>query len=613
MAEKTLIANTGIQLIHLRTKIDTEKLRSQKFVYFEDVDLNRKRFWLEELVHISETDTYSRKTDLVNLGVLDAEGKVKKGAVITGIRQYQEGQAQVYEVGNIRQIFKSFQEKWLPVPFFKHNYINQDFFGPTDWVRIYLKSVSESEVELVLAVDTTLASEADVMHSPELSENPQENKFKLCANEDLVMAYFDPLTDGMWVEDYIRPFFNFEEGESQTIHLASYLFLIRFLKTIDEFPIIHILSDQAGLIDVDLAVDIGNSKTCALLFENPNDIKFNLNKVKQLEFIDISSPLLKHTGSFSTRMVFKDPDFGNEISAINQYKKFKWSSMVRIGEEAERLINSEDLDASIRVESKCYNSSPKRYLWDKEPAESSWNFLDNDSDIPLSVYMPGISEQLKSDGSLCEDNIFGTTSTFSKRSLMTFVFLEIITQANRQINSYDFRTNHGNANSRRRLKRILISCPTAMIKEEQIALRQCANDAFIIFNNFNHIIKNEYDKKSYENNLVEIIPSIKDLKFDQNQLEKRIDWIYDEATAAQILYLYGAIQHKFDSNPDLFFKLYGKPTIKGNQSKSIVVGSLDIGAGTTDLMICKYTYDYMDSTTLKPDPVYWESFHYAGD
>jgi hypothetical protein len=613
MAEINLIGNSGVQFHRINAKIEKDKLRQLKYVYFEDVELNKRRFWLEELIFIAERDAYCRKSELMKIDAFTNDGKLKPDLRWNELRVFSEGQPQVFEVGNIQQVLKSFKNKWLPLPYFKNNSISRDFFGPTDWVRIYINQIDQENLELILAIDTTLAEGPEVVHSPELNENPQENKFSLCKSDDLILHYFEPITECKWVEDYILPFFKIEDGESQTMHLASYIFLIRFLNSLEEIPTIQMLSDRAGVIDVDLTIDVGNSNTCALLFENPNDIRFNLNKVKQLDLVDLSNPQKTHKGSFSTRLVFHQPDFGFRISELNQYKKFKWSSFVRIGEEAERLISEDDLDASIRLESKSYHSSPKRYLCDDNPQESDWNFLNERTSVPKPVFLNGISEQLKSDGSICADGVFGANARYSKKSLMTFVFLEILTQAHRQINSFEFRSAHGSNNSKRRIKRILISCPTAMIKQEQIALRACANDAVILFNNFNNVVKSEFKKLNFSNESTEIIPSISTLSVKLDQLESRKDWIYDEATAAQFLYLFGSIQHKFDGNAELFFKLYGKPALFNQSKKKIVVGSLDIGAGTTDLMICEYSYEYNDSTTIHPDPIYWESFHFAGD
>ncbi|MBK8369770.1 MAG: virulence factor SrfB [Saprospiraceae bacterium] len=48
--------------------------------------------------------------------------------------------------------------------------------------------------------------------------------------------------------------------------------------------------------------------------------------------------------------------------------------------------------------------------------------------------------------------------------------------------------------------------------------------------------------------------------------------------------------------------------------KSLTVGSVDIGAGTTDVMIAAYKYqDDFDQCTISPVPLFWESFYFAGD
>ena len=611
MADYTLIANSGIQVIRLTARIEADKLRKQKLVYYEDVDIKRQRFWLEELFLIPDLDAYALKSDLRSRNALDSRGFIKNDADFSGLRLFGDNQSQVFESGNINQVLKSFQNKWLPIPFFKDNNLNTDFFGPTDWARIFIIPGSDNQLNLVLCMDTTTVESPSEIHGPEINENPQENKFSLCKNEDLILHFLDSLLGCQWVEDYLRQFFTPEDGDSQTRHIASYLYLLRILKTIEDFPVVQLISDKGGVFDVDMVIDVGNSKTCAMLFENPNDLRFNFNKVKQLELIDLTRPDRVYEESFSTKLVFVKPDFGSKISELNQFNRFKWPSFVRVGKEAERLINMSDLDLSIRQESRSYHSSPKRYLWDSEASEFEWTFLNEDGEVAKSAFIHGISEQLKSDGSLCTDGIFGTKSCFSKQSLMTFVFLEIITQATRQINSFEFRSNHGDTNSKRRLKRILISCPTAMIKEEQIALRKAADDAVVLFNNFHKIIKNNTRDLTFENSLVEVIPSAADLKLDLTQIERKKDWVYDEATSAQLLYLFSAINHKFDGNAELFFNLYGKG---GNgRNKKLTIGSIDIGAGTSDLMICNYDYSYGESVVINPDPVYWESYNYAGD
>lgn len=57
---------------------------------------------------------------------------------------------------------------------------------------------------------------------------------------------------------------------------------------------------------------------------------------------------------------------------------------------------------------------------------------------------------------------------------MTFAFLEMLTQANSQINSEDYRVDVGWKSLPRKIKRIIVTCPTAMSKIEREALVKCA-------------------------------------------------------------------------------------------------------------------------------------------
>jgi hypothetical protein len=404
---------------------------------------------------------------------------------------------------------------------------------------------------VVLVIDTSASKHADDTVSPFVHENPNENIFAISQDDKSVLAYLDSLNNCQWVEDYISKLFYAKQTEIEQPflkHIANYIFFIRVLRSMGKVPQIHLLSDKAGNIDVDLVLDVGNSKTCAILFENPTGQFFNFNSVKKLSIQDFSNPLQHHVDSFSTRMVFKDAGFGAFNTELNQNNKFQWPSPVRIGNETERIINDSKVELQLTREVKSYNSSPKRYLWDTHESSFEWEYHSEDMNTPPSrVYKKGISEQLNSDGSLCMDNVFGSRSVFSRKSLLTFVYLEIFCQAFRQINSIDFRSVHGNPSMKRKLRRIIISCPTAMIKKEQIALRESAVEAITMINRFYGFLGNDkIDRDDVYDHDVEVIPSLKDLKLDLYNLDKRKDWIYDEATAPQLVFLYGMIKHKFD-------------------------------------------------------------------
>jgi hypothetical protein len=157
----------------------------------------------------------------------------------------------------------------------------------------------------------------------------------------------------------------------------------------------------------------------------------------------------------------------------------------------------------------------------------------------------------------------GRSSHYSRRSLMTFAFLEMLTQANTKINSEPYRTDVGWKTVPRKIKRIIITCPTAMSKIEREALVKCAKDAVTL-----------YGKFVYGNAapVIDIIPAVRSMKDNDGS------WYYDEATCAQLVYIYGEVGHKYKGVCSEFFNLYGK-TMDGNPQPTLTVGSLDIGAG----------------------------------
>jgi hypothetical protein len=254
-------------------------------------------------------------------------------------------------------------------------------------------------------------------------------------------------------------------------------------------------------------------------------------------------------------------------SFFPKQEKFQWPSMVRIGFEAENLINSVQLKRNIHQENKSFYSSPKRYLWDNKLSKQPWNFHDDTKEIPKKVYKKGISEQLKSDGSICVDGAWGATPLYSRRTLMTLLFLELFTQATAQFNSFEFRSSHGKPNARRRLRHVVLSCPTAMVKEEQIALRKSAEDAVNILRNYSKYLNNDHAIVSpIISESFDIIPSVKDIKLKYDEKvdrlkdidRKPIDWIYDEATSSQFVYLYAEITKRYRNNCNDYFQFYGK-------------------------------------------------------
>jgi hypothetical protein len=611
MKRISLISNSSIQYHKFESEINLDFAKTNKLYFHQPFDTNILDFTLDPLfkVTIDGDEKYYRKQELQDKDYI-VNNKLKEEVDLNTCKEIVD----VYEASNLKKAIKNFKKKWIPLPYFKDNSINKDVMYPTDWARLNFDCDDEyKKVKIVLAIDTTLAKNESDKTGPQLSLNPEENIFKIHTNEINISNFlFSTNASTSWIEGYLADMFygkNDELRYEQPIkqYISHYILLVKWIASLKETPELQLFTDDTKKIPVDLVIDIGNSATCALLFENQNDDNFTFEKVKKIIIQDYSNPQQEYNQPFPMNLVFSESHFGTINKDKYHNNKFIVPSFVRIGFEAENLINNASLNLNLGYELKTHNSSPKRYLWDTNPAEKEWEFYPTDFNKIKKVYLSGISEQLKIDGALTNGEVFGSKSLFSRNSLMKFVFLELLIHAYVQINSYKFREEHGNLTIPRTLKRITISCPTGMIQYEQIALREAAEDACKLLNNY---VKYYFDSKEnkFWFELPEIIPSIKDIAKKLPDLEERKDWIYDEATSCQLVFIYSLLSKKLQGNNYVIDNYLFK-----NKDK-ITIGSIDIGAGTTDVMINNYSLNSANKTiNIKPDPLYWDSFKLAGD
>ncbi|GEM55969.1 virulence factor SrfB [Flavobacterium branchiophilum] len=609
MKRISLISNTSIQYYKYNIDIDMELNKKTKLYYHEPFDSKNLKFIYDPLLkyNIDGDEIYLIKQELIEKEYL-INNKLIEDINIGELKQISEP----FSTSNLKKAIKAFKNKWIPIPFFKENTINKNLLFPTDWVRVFISCNEEiTKADIVLAIDTTSAKNEYDLTSPKLSKNPEENIFKLNSNDINIRNYvYDPAN--IWLNEYLSEIYygNNEELKLEkpyNQYLANYLLLINWIAAQKELPEIQIFTDESKKIEVDLVVDLGNSSTCALLFENTDKSNFLFNKVKKLNIQNYSNPLLEYNNPFPMNVIFCESNFGKINTSNYHNKKFIVPSFVRIGYEAQEIISEASLNLNHGYEIHAYNSSPKRYLWDTKQADMEWDFYPFSANTIKKVYLPGISEQLNTKGDLLNPNeIFGSKSLFSKNALMKFVFLEILIHAYVQINSYAFREEHGNLTTPRTLKRITISCPTGMIQYEQIQLRKAAQDACVLLNNYVKFYFDSDDNKFWFE-IPEIIPTIKDLEKNIAQQEDRKDWNYDESTSCQLVFLYGLVTNKLKNHSYVIdnFLLKGK--------ENITIASIDIGAGTTDLMINKYNITNGEKIKLKPTPLFWDSFKLAGD
>lgn len=635
-----LIANTGIQFFKFSFEINLND--NLKMYFHEWLDIVDQQKKLEIAHFFADEDIWIKKHSLYGLGYANLKNNFRVSdswdvisnddefdiSCIIPIDTDEAADSGCFEVSLNRlkgSDWNKFENTWFPMPFFQLKGKRSDF-GPTNWCRFKLIPKSQSgqlkKYDLLLAFDTRTVFKEEDFELEDLQETPiftnaaeTSKQYALCNTEEQLLSFFSEEMNCSWVDKYLLKHFHEIDNISdrrlkmpKMKYLAQFIFVIRHIQQNGNLPTITLYSNQnAAYGNVDLVIDIGNSRTCAVLFDN-SDFK----KCSPLELQDFTNPisnseLNKNRDSFDMRLAFRKADFGGNFGLVNS-RQFVFPSMIRLGEEAKRLIHRAT-NMNTGAERTSTFSSPKRFLWDEKPQTQEWEFVQLEGETAQPIYIEGISEQLNEDGTLGDGSI---KNRYSRKALMTFAFLEILAQANMQINTYEQRKHWGNESMPRKISKIIVTCPTAMSYVEQIAMRKCAEDAAIMLDRF---FENTYSKDVEEADLrsrLQVIPSSRKLAIREESKE----WIYDEATCAQFVFLYSEIKERYQKNIKDYFDLYGKVRndIEGYKKKSLTIGSVDIGAGTTDVMIASYKFeDSSSQCTLIPVPLFWESFYLAGD
>lgn len=521
--------------------------------------------------------------------------------------------------------FELLLDKWLPMPMFECDATGNTTGIPMGWCRVMIRRVGEGEAKgtsrysLTWAFDTHLADNPLSPYFPFFyDENEKKKQYALCNKPDVLFNFLSIIEEQNAVSQYIASLLHI--NPAKLVHhrykfIAYYIYLINFLRLSGASPRVTLYNPHDGDVEVDMVLDIGNSRTCGVLFEDGD-----FTRSVMLELRDLSKPWITYKNPFDMRLVYRRADFGNDL--ILPEEAFNWKSIVRVGEEARSLVYHSIEDMGIAERANNY-SSPKRYLWDRKKSQARWEFLITDTD-PFNVrqspniFLENFTDMFDERGEFKEKadtvNVFEMESEatdsdchYSRASMMTFVMVEVLQQAIAQINSPSFRDKHGRIDCRRRLRNVIITCPTAMPHVEQISLRQSMVDAQKAMLRCNPSLRP-----------INVIPSPEALKVtdDYDSIDKR-QWSYDEASACQLVYIYAEIAQRYNGKIDKFFDAKGHKRQEfldeGYERNSLTIGSIDIGAGTTDIMICSYKYEGDEQSCITPVPHFYDSFYVAGD
>lgn len=557
--------------------------------------------------------------------VVDEAGMVVAGpdCDVSFFTTYAEGDDDTYTINSLQSFrvnggnaaFDFLLDKWLPMPMFVKADDGVTNAYPLAWCRMKMMKIGEGtrpgaqRFRLVWAFDTQMADDEFAVLRPYFEGESAD--FCLCNRVDLLMYFMSSDGDFHAFSDYVASLLGVDTLiDDSRRYKAFYIYFLNFIRLSGGAPEVT-LHNKAARIPVDLVLDIGNSRTCGILFENGE-----FTKGKMLELRDLTSPWICYENkTFDMRVVFRKADFGNDI--VLDEDVFRWKSFVRVGEEARKLVYRSLEEVGLAEKTTNY-SSPKRYLWDTKQYNGQWENLTTTSD-PFGVAqsneisIPGLSELFDADGAYKPGgrssailDLAGSLHHYSRSSLMTFAYVEIFQHAISQINSVKYREKWGDIDCRRYIRRVIITCPTAMPLSERVFLRQSAHDAFSALTSCMPDLQ-----------MPEIVPSASAVKvIDPFAAPGLRVWSYDEASCCQLVYLYAELK-RYGGKVGKFFELKGhiRPELaaEGYHNKALTIGTIDIGAGTTDVMVCSYTYEGEGHAKVTPRPLFWDSFYLAGD
>ncbi len=508
---------------------------------------------------------------------------------------------------NAKQAIDMHLGRWVPLPYFtllSRSSAGQEAHerGPSNWVRGRLvphpSPAPGRTHRLTLAFDTALLPPGTgpyVAPSPDDSIRQQEFTF---VADPAANAWF---LNEAWVGEWLREMLTAARGgrklsESEQArgceHYARYQVMLGLLAAADALPrlrLLDVVSDNLGYLPVavDLVLDLGNARTCGILIEEHPGQGMNLSDSYPLALRDLSRAECVHERPFDSRVEFSRVSFGFDALSrrSGRASAFAWPSPVRIGPEAVRLAG-----ARLGNGASTGLSSPKRYLWDSRPSAQGWRFNGRaqdgvTTDPPVSgPFMALVAE----DGSVLKQDRRGQPAVrawFSRSSMFAFMLAEILLQALGQINAPGTRAQRRDADKPRQLRSLLMTMPPGMPVAEQHILRRRAQGAVML----------AWDMLGWSG---KVNPP-------------RVLANLDEATATQIVWLHNEVTERLQGDAGALMELVGRVRPEVASAPSLRVASIDIGGGTTDLMVS--TYAMQGGDAILPKQEFRESFKIAGD
>jgi len=490
------------------------------------------------------------------------------------------------------QALEPFLDAWLPLPIMRvrEPAAGAEFAeldeGPSNWARVFISRAriqdADASYRVVLALDTacdkTARTEGRSYSAPSLDDVRSGALFRF-SDEEADIAWF---VSEAWVDDWLkeiyqsrRPADELETDRPTLEYLACFLTLLTTLSEACGIPDIAFVAPhhERVPVGVDLILDIGHARTAAFVREGTRGTRraTATRGATPIAIRDLSQPWRVHDGVMSSRLEFMAPSFGREaLSRLSgRTNAFLWPSIVRVGAEAERLAAQQPTtDHTVPP------TSPIRYLWDEQRSPAPWRFARPAGGAERGGIVCGPQlAHVAEDGHVIdgrENPSAPIKPRFSRASLTTLLAAELIAHAHSFVNSPTRRGSGPRSAVARRIDRILLTVPAGLLESERAALRKRVEEAA---------------------RLVWSTPAWQDSAHAGSSSPMRqpeIRFVHDNSVNAQLVWLHNEISGKFQRRAREYFQLLGKQRTDVPGGRSLRVGCLDFGAGTTGLSIATY-------------------------
>ncbi|MBX3230050.1 MAG: virulence factor SrfB [Labilithrix sp.] len=489
-------------------------------------------------------------------------------AAAISVRRAQTGEEPDVEISAVDHL-SELAGRWLPVPF----QLSCPFA-----VQVYLATTAGGGARAVLAIDTLEAHGSQGRH---LDAAYDEGRPFRALDKNEVGQFFEHAETRELVRRLERA-----GVEKAVFKLAALLETLSPL-----LPKIRFSRLEASQpIPVSLVLDLGNSRSTALLVEGRGEGVFGV----PLEMRSLGNPLATSQEAFDSRITFLPSPWDKTVFPVATGESFQWPSVARMGREA--------LDRALETPHRyqCTLSGPKRYLWDDRLTDERWFFATKIGQVAPGQggeHRPVFGKILKylpeeSGGTFLREDGPQTPADprYAPRAMMMFALVEILCQAYAQINGAEYRMYQGKEGNPRVLKHLVLTYPSAMREEERRVYDVLVRNAVLLAC---HVLN--------------IRP---ELRPNYNPQTQQFDpfLFVDEALAAQMVFVYQEVQGTFSGSMEELVSVYG------HETKTLRVASVDIGGGTTDVMVAEYEDKLPGTgTSLSIKKLFQDGVSIAGD